>query len=75
MFFDENMSILKKTRITETIAFEVGAEFFNVFNRVRYFAPDTSLGNLAVGNPNTNFGVIGDTSTPRVIQLRARIIF
>jgi len=75
MFFDENISILKKTRITETIAFEVGAEFFNVFNRVRYFAPDTSLGNLAVGNPNTNFGVIGDTSTPRVIQLRARIIF
>jgi hypothetical protein len=71
-FFDENMSILKKTRITETIALELGAEFFNVFNRVRYLTPDVSLG---ANFGNSNFGAIGAADTPRVIQLRARVIF
>jgi hypothetical protein len=72
LFFDENLSILKKTRITETLTFEFGAEFFNVFNRVRYLAPDTNLGS---GFSNANFGAIGAADTPRVIQLRARVIF
>lgn len=43
-FFVEDMSILKKTRITEKVQLEVGAEFFNVFNRVRYLPPGTNLG-------------------------------
>jgi len=72
-FFTADMSILKKTRFTETIAFEIGAEFFNVFNQVLYLPPDTSVG-------NSNFGAEGFTprlgsAGNRVVQLRARLIF
>ncbi|HEX8455784.1 MAG TPA: TonB-dependent receptor [Pyrinomonadaceae bacterium] len=72
-FSSENVSLLKKTRITETVTFEVGAEAFNIFNRTRFFAPTTNLG-------DTNFGfqsIIGDENvySPRVVQLRVRLIF
>ena len=71
-FFNEDLNILKKTRITETVTFEIGAEFFNVFNRLRYGAPSTDI-------RDANFGIkrIIDpfTGANRVIQLRARIIF
>ncbi len=83
-FFTADMSILKKTRITETVTFEIGAEFFNVFNQVLYLPPDTFLGqqNGANGNinRNSNFGAEGFTprlggAGNRVIQLRGRLIF
>lgn len=84
-YFTADMSILKKTRFTETIALEIGAEFFNVFNQVLYLPPDTFLGRQegASGNINrinSNFGAEGFTSRlgsagNRVIQLRARLIF
>ena len=83
-FFTADMSILKKTRITETVTFEIGAEFFNVFNQLLFFPPDTFLGQQdgAPGNinRNSNFGAEGfsprlDRAGNRVIQLRARLIF
>ncbi|HEX8246713.1 MAG TPA: carboxypeptidase-like regulatory domain-containing protein [Pyrinomonadaceae bacterium] len=83
-YFSENLNILKKTRLTENITFEVGAEIFNLFNRVRYFVPDTFLGrpngNGSFGtNSNSNFGAEGaanvDPQGNRIIQFRARIIF
>lgn len=86
-YFTADMSILKKTRITERVTFEVGAEFFNVFNQTLFLPPDTFLGqqdpNGAQGInrfSNTNFGAegapgrLGDAGN-RVIQLRARVIF
>ena len=83
-YFSENLSLLKKTRLTENITFELGAEFFNVFNRVRYLVPDTFLGrpnpNGSFGsNSNSNFGAEGavnvDPQGNRIIQFRARVIF
>jgi len=84
-FYTADMSILKKTRFTETIAFEIGAEFFNVFNQVLYAPPDTFLGRQegALGNINrTNTNVGSELFTSRlgnagnrVVQLRARLIF
>jgi len=83
-FYTADMSILKKTRFTETILLEIGAEFFNVFNQTLYLPPDTFLGRQdgASGNinRNSNFGAEGFTSRVgsagnRVIQLRARLIF
>ncbi|MDQ3043358.1 MAG: hypothetical protein M3R11_13420, partial [Acidobacteriota bacterium] len=84
-YFTADMSILKKTRITETVLFEIGAEFFNVLNQVLYLPPDTFLGRQegALGNinrTNTNFGAEGFTprlgeAGNRVIQLRARLVF
>ncbi|HZH32637.1 MAG TPA: carboxypeptidase-like regulatory domain-containing protein [Pyrinomonadaceae bacterium] len=72
-FSSENISLLKKTRITETVLFEVGAEAFNVFNRTRFFAPTTDLN-------DANFGFqsyINDENiySPRVVQLRVRLVF
>jgi hypothetical protein len=71
-FYGEDLSVLKKTRITETMVLEIRAEFFNVFNRGRFAAPDTNL-----DNPG-NFGFQGrfsDIFQPRRIQLGARFIF
>jgi hypothetical protein len=72
-FSSENISLLKKTRITETTTFEVGAEAFNIFNRTRFFFPTTDLS-------NGNFGFQSfiddeDIYSPRVIQLRVRLVF
>jgi hypothetical protein len=83
-FFTADMSILKKTRITETVFFEIGAEFFNVFNQVLYLPPDTFLGRQDGANGgiirNNNFGAEGFTprlneAGNRVIQFRARLAF
>jgi len=81
-YFSENMSILKKTRINETMFFEIGAEFFNVFNRTRYLQPDGNLGRFFNGRfDNANFGqkgaaiAIDEFGGNRVIQLRARLVF
>ena len=81
-YFAENLNILKKTRISETAYFEIGAEFFNLFNRSRYLQPDGYLGRYFNGKfDNTNFGQegvalpVGAFGGNRVIQLRGRIVF
>lgn len=76
-YISENFNILKKTRITETVTFEIGAEFFNIFNRVRFLQPNTNLGRLNSNGTfdNGQFGVEGAVDQPRVIQFRARFIF
>jgi Carboxypeptidase regulatory-like domain len=70
-FLSEDLSLLKKTRITETFTLEIGAEAFNAFNRRRFFAPTTDL--------NADPRIFGFQSvggyTPRVIQLRVRVLF
>ena len=71
-FFNEDLNILKKTRITERITFEIGAEFFNVFNRVRYGAPSTDIRDANFGVKRVINPFVGAN---RVIQLRGRIIF
>lgn len=74
-FLSENISLLKKTRLTERFTMELGAEAFNVFNRHRFNFPDSNLNDL--GN---NFGistVVSDPNlyAPRVIQIRVRFIY
>ncbi len=74
-FLSENLSILKKTRFTETLTLELGAEIFNLFNRKRFFAPTTNFN----ADPRI-FGfqsIINDREvfSPRVIQLRAKVLF
>ncbi|MEO7674733.1 MAG: TonB-dependent receptor [Pyrinomonadaceae bacterium] len=84
MYFSENLNILKKTRFTETVYFEIGAEFFNLFNRTRFLQPDGNLGRFNPDNgrfDNGNFGQegvaqpVGPFGGNRVIQLRARLVF
>ncbi|HEX8500002.1 MAG TPA: TonB-dependent receptor [Pyrinomonadaceae bacterium] len=68
-FYSENFSLLKKTRITETVVFEIRGEFFNVFNRHRYNGPNTNA-----GDPG-GFGFSEVGGAPRTVQLGARLIF
>ena len=72
-FFSENVSLLKKTHITETTTLEFRAEVFNIFNRHRYFGPDNDF-------RSSGFGFSGaidnrDIYAPREIQLGLRFIF
>jgi len=70
-FYTEDLSIIKKTRITETTYLEIRGEFFNLFNRGRFAFP-----NLNVDDPN--FGIssrFGDIFQPRRVQVGARFVF
>jgi hypothetical protein len=67
-FFVEDISIIKKTRFSENLTLELGAEFFNVFNRVRYGLLNTNFA-------SSDFGTKELIERPRVIQIRARVIF
>jgi hypothetical protein len=69
-FYSEDVSLLKKTRLTETVTFELGAEAFNLLNRTRYFFPTTDLRDRG----NFGFESIG-AETPRRIQIRLRLLF
>ena len=72
-YYSENLSLLKKFRFTESVAFELRGEFFNIFNRHRYRAPQ---GNFDAGDFGFS-GVEGDIFAypPRTVQVGARLIF
>ncbi|MGE0406219.1 MAG: TonB-dependent receptor, partial [Candidatus Korobacteraceae bacterium] len=69
MSIQEDMSLIKKTRISEGVSLDLRFEAFNVFNRVVW------------GNPNTNrnqaqtFGFITSAGSPRNGQIAAKITF
>ena len=71
-FFNVDMSVIKRTAITESANVEFRAEAFNIFNRTNFF-----LG--AVGQAqninNTTFGRITQTFDPRVLQFALKIQF
>ena len=70
-FFTEDLSIMKKTRLTETTYFEIRAEVFNLFNRGRYGLPELNLDNGRFGIVTRN----ADIFQPRRIQVGARFVF
>ncbi|MFN0086589.1 MAG: carboxypeptidase regulatory-like domain-containing protein [Blastocatellia bacterium] len=72
--FNDNMGFIKRTRITETIQFELRGEFFNIFNRTNF-----GIGG-APARPNTadlvRFGVPnGPRTGARLGQVVAKITF
>ncbi|HEV2764543.1 MAG TPA: TonB-dependent receptor [Pyrinomonadaceae bacterium] len=72
-FRSENFSLLKKIDLRETWKLELRGEFFNLFNRHRYFGPDSNL-----DSPNFGIsGVVNDPNAyaPRTVQVGARFIF
>jgi hypothetical protein len=70
-FLSENISLLKKTRLTETMTLELGAEAFNLFNRHRLTQPGSDLLNqIGFGFSSVDAGY-----GPRVIQIRVRFIY
>lgn len=70
-FFTEDVSVMKKTRVTETTYFEIRMEIFNLFNRGRYGLPNLNLddGNFGITSRNA------DIFQPRRIQVGGRFVF
>jgi hypothetical protein len=66
-----DFAVFKKTYFgpDNRLNFEFRAEFFNIFNRTQFGAPNTSLGNASFGQINTTNG------NPRLIQLGLRLSF
>ncbi len=72
-YLSENLSLLKKTRLAETVVLELGAEAFNVFNRHRFNFPGSDL----IDPFNFGFSSVGgsDVYAPRVVQIRVRVTY
>jgi hypothetical protein len=81
-----DLGLSKYVTVTERVSTRFRGDFFNVFNRGQYGAPNADLGSVngaGVLTPNSNFGVITNTispyatgrGTPRELQLSAKIVF
>ncbi len=63
-----DLSIVKKTSFMESKSVEFRAEFFNAFNHVQFFNPNTSGG-------SGTFGQITTDRNPRLIQFGLKLYF
>ena len=64
-----DLSFLKATPITERIAMQFRAEFFNVFNRKQFTQPDSTIGDPTYGQ------VTATINQPRLVQFSLRVNF
>ena len=55
----------KRTRITESLAFEIRGEFFNIFNHTQFNNPS---GNIS----SSRFGLVSSARDPRIGQVSAK---
>lgn len=77
-FLNVDMSLIKRTKIRESLNLEFRAEAFNVFNRTNFdvLFNDAAGLNQHLQNINaTNFGRLTDTFDPRILQFALRINF
>lgn len=64
-----DFSVFKNTTVTERVGVQFRAEIFNLFNRVRFGYPGTSMG-------TAQFGVISSQyNDPRLVQFALRLLF
>lgn len=71
-YYNENISIIKNTKVYEAGTIQFRAEFFNAFNRTVFSNPDTNWNDVVTGG----FGkVTGQFNSPRVIQFALRFDF
>jgi len=84
-FFDVDMSLFKTFKLTERLAFGVGAQAYNVFNHPNFANPnnyllsgDTTFGQISTTAllPTSPYGTfLGFDSSPRVLQISGKITF
>src|SRR5262249_26960399 len=67
-FFNRDLGLLKTTRITERVAVQFRAEFFNVFNNVNFQLPNGRLTSDA-------YGTISSAYDPRILQFALKFTF
>ncbi|BDC47716.1 hypothetical protein F183_A00320 [Bryobacterales bacterium F-183] len=69
-FFNMDLSLVKRFKVTEKMAFTLRGESYNAFNNTNFATPALSLATPAT------FGVISSTSgNPRIFQLAGRFDF
>jgi hypothetical protein len=82
-FFDTDLSVLKNFKITESVRFAAGVNFFNLINHPNFANPDNDLASPTFGtilattaSPTSPLGsFLGADNSPRLIQLTARVTF
>ena len=84
-FFDTDFTIMKTTKIPhwERGTLGIGAQFFNLFNHPNFDQPIQDIHNGAFGttvaevaSPTSILGsFLGGDNSPRLIQLKAQIVF
>jgi hypothetical protein len=67
-----NFALFKKTAITERFKLEFRSEVFNLFNRVQFGLPNTTVTTAA--NPTTGY-ITTQINQPRLIQLALRLVY
>jgi hypothetical protein len=85
-YFNTDLNLLKRFKITEKAAFAVGANFYNIFNHPNFANPNTDVNEIY----SAPFGTVTSTAVPatsiygafvgsavsgRVVQLHARVEF
>ena len=63
-----DVGLMKRTGITESTAFELRLEFFNIFNHAQFLNPE---GNFS----SDQFGVVKSARDPRIGQISAKFYF
>ncbi|RZU42444.1 TonB-dependent receptor [Edaphobacter modestus] len=64
-----DLALFKDTHLTERLVLQLRVESFNLFNRVQFGAPNTSIGSAQMGQITTQ------VNDPRLLQLAGRINF
>lgn len=64
-----DMSLFKNIPIHESMALDFRVEAFNIFNRVQFGSPNSSLGNAQFGQITSQY------NNPRILQLAGRFDF
>ncbi|MGH9902745.1 MAG: hypothetical protein ACRD68_13130, partial [Pyrinomonadaceae bacterium] len=68
-YWNFDLGLIKRTRISERTNVEFRAEFFNLFNHTNFFTPEVQNIN------STTFGQVTDTFEPRIIQFALKFNF
>ena len=82
-FFDVDMALFKNFKLKERLTFGIGVQAFNAFNHPNFGQPDNFLGDSTFGQltgtastPTSPYGsFLGFDSSPRSVQLTAKIVF
>jgi Carboxypeptidase regulatory-like domain len=84
-YFDMDLNLFKNFKVAERFNFAIGAQAFNAFNHpnfglpnASFFTGDNTFGTISSmqGTPTSPYGnFLGFDSSPRVMQLSAKIVF
>ena len=84
-YFDMDLNLFKNFKLTERFNMAIGAQAFNAFNHpnfglpnATFFSGDKTFGTISTmqGTPTSPYGnFLGFDSSPRVLQLSAKVVF